>query len=122
MSEHGNIGVMTLGLHETAGFCSALCLLESIAPGSMPNGLLNYRIDGVQAGDSFAIAADDGQETLFPGCDPAKDLGCLPYPDFDCSMCGNRPGNEEGTVPESGACIVYLVFGDPGEGFTYAEQ
>jgi len=63
MSEHGNILVLTedqLGLGTGA-------LIESVAPGAVPNGVLWYIVPGVQGGDTFTVVADDGQELQMIG-------------------------------------------------------
>lgn len=145
MSEHGSVTAMTLGTHPVLH--EVFALVESIAPGTVPNGLFYYALHGVQSGDSFRVTADDGQEPFFidQDCDPASDsdqpwepgarptdpgwwesewvLLCNSHPDFDvyCGGHRSRPGDEAGTV-DCGTCVVYLVFGDPGEGFTYSES
>lgn len=54
-SEHGNITTTLLGLEDVV-----LPLIESTSPTDLPQGVLAYRITGVQGGDAFQLAADDG--------------------------------------------------------------
>jgi len=145
-TEHGNVTVAYPAYG--AGEFGLFALVESVAPGIVPNGLFYYVIHDVISGDEFALLSDDGQSTLAcpdpstplppkPHADDSTEqwsalaaftldhptwLLCLPDHDFDVVFTDghheNVWGDERGVVP-GGAAVVYLAYGDPGEGFTW---
>lgn len=109
--EHGNVTTIYPDQLDTGLFS----LLESLAPGSVPNGLFYYTVSGTQGGDACTIRGDDGD---------AMQVGPYWMPQFDAKGCDCEwvdGGSCTGTVTQEGV-VVYLVFpGDIGEGFTYSE-
>ena len=63
MSEHGNITTTYPDQADTGAFA----LVETAAPGAVPNGLFYYTVNNVAGGDEFSVVADDGQELFMVG-------------------------------------------------------
>lgn len=135
-NEHGNIfAPVPVGAQVFVG-------LETVAPGLVPNGLFYYVIEPVSEGEQYVLSADDGQEALVVGTatscpgpntfeptDPDWWLNefwvyCRHVPDFELwFICGNEAHQADlsGTVPCDGRAVVFLAFGDSGEGFSWSE-
>lgn len=110
-------------------------LVESVAPGTIPNGLCYYVIRSVQGGDFFSIRPHDGYQDLVVGTadecpgpdtfDPTNpewwlnDFWLLcrndALPDWDIRFTGgeygNGPGDEAGIVPGDGDAVVWFSLG-----------
>lgn len=86
-------------------------LVESVAPGAIPNGAFYYTINGVVGGSCF----------ILEGVNPFPGLPTEPHfsttPEFDLKFTGgeygNGPGDEAGTVPGDGGMVIILVYGLP---------
>lgn len=89
-------------------------LVESVAPGAIPNGVFYYVIDGVQGGDHCSVEAADPilttSEVEVPRFEVDSNCGfeCDPTPGGDC-------------VPVDGVAVVIMVIGPPNGRFIYRE-
>lgn len=89
-------------------------VVDSLRPGTIPNGVFYYVIDGVEGGDHCSVEA----------ADPILTTSEIEVPQFEvngaCGFeCDPTPGGE--CIPVDGAAVVVMVIGPPNGRFIYRE-